>query len=798
MTNGLDGLDGLEDILARWPGRFRFGGLLTALRHPGTAAAADLAGAVLHGLADEATPESAFQRLLADGELDAAEDLRTGWATLGGRPSARMREEWEARHTELLADLHTRLGILEQRAEATGSALRPTPNREELEMQCARSWPVVDAHLSTVSRNLDEDVAQRAEQLAARLPADDADAPWVASCRALITAGRLRAAEHLIEGGSGSPGPEAVPQLPPWRTDLTPQQLLDSHLDPRRLRPRDTQWEPADPVAHALLEAYASLSDGGYGAAERFAGVLADFLGLTPQQPLSPAPVACGHLVTLPGVFGGETARFRPAGSLQLLVAEREVREPEDLEVLPPYLAVGPDLEAQPGRHNGAILELRTLLRLIVLRTGRSAALLRAAGHQWPVSAFAGATAEELEGLLGQDRAERWTVLRWITALSGLGGAEAADGLAYATGYDPAVLHRFLTAMAERRRPQEAVRWLDEWRRDRSFAASVEQAVVGPLAMLAAARLAFWAALAAAPPGEQVSVEQVLTETADAAADLNQVPEQMPGEDMLRDGLAQLARLRLAESASAEAVRLHWCGVLMALRAASDRRLQVALRQWSERASADEGDDRARAVRQWKVWRHALTPGFEEYLRVVARAEAAAADAETVRMADRTEALMSGTPQIEGRADIATVAREIRVDWRRAFPDWAFELDAPESAIAAISERAARALLHELLDNAADALTGTEAGTVVVTVTASAGDWLVDVWDSGPGIGFPPHQGHFVFRDRQSTRGPGRGRGLHRARQIAQAVGGDLLLQARSDSHPVVRGAHFRLVLPRK
>jgi hypothetical protein len=53
-----------------------------------------------------------------------------------------------------------------------------------------------------------------------------------------------------------------------------------------------------------------------------------------------------------------------------------------------------------------------------------------------------------------------------------------------------------------------------------------------------------------------------------------------------------------------------------------------------------------------------------------------------------------------------------------------------------------------------------------------------------------------VFGAGVTGRGSGRGRGLYVARELAQRARGELLVVATSANHPVLHGAHFRLVLP--
>ena len=152
--------------------------------------------------------------------------------------------------------------------------------------------------------------------------------------------------------------------------------------------------------------------------------------------------------------------------------------------------------------------------------------------------------------------------------------------------------------------------------------------------------------------------------------------------------------------------------------------------------------------------------------------------------------------RVDGATDLVPVLREMGGMWQQAFPGRQMEIGAPTAAVARISTRAAQVVLYELLANAGEALAGSETGRVAIQVEPSADEWLVDVRDSGEGITYPPGREDLVFRAGRSTKGEGRGDGLHRARRIADAVDGDVLLVSRSLGHPVLKGAHFRLILP--
>ena len=118
----------------------------------------------------------------------------------------------------------------------------------------------------------------------------------------------------------------------------------------------------------------------------------------------------------------------------------------------------------------------------------------------------------------------------------------------------------------------------------------------------------------------------------------------------------------------------------------------------------------------------------------------------------------------------------------------------PQRTIVSARPELLEVLLYELLSNAAEAL---EAGGGAIRLQAAPaqGDVTIEVRDSGLGIAESAGE-HRAFRKGFSTRGPGRGDGLHRARALAQQAEGDLLVSARRGVHPVLRGAHFTLVVP--
>jgi signal transduction histidine kinase len=82
-----------------------------------------------------------------------------------------------------------------------------------------------------------------------------------------------------------------------------------------------------------------------------------------------------------------------------------------------------------------------------------------------------------------------------------------------------------------------------------------------------------------------------------------------------------------------------------------------------------------------------------------------------------------------------------------------------------------------------------DGGWIELTLDGSGGSVRVSVSDSGPGI--PPEEQERVFRPFWSRNGHGTGLGLTIARELAQALGGRLLLESELGG-----GSTFELVLP--
>uniref|UniRef100_A0AAU2K5I9 histidine kinase n=1 Tax=Streptomyces sp. NBC_00049 TaxID=2903617 RepID=A0AAU2K5I9_9ACTN len=96
-------------------------------------------------------------------------------------------------------------------------------------------------------------------------------------------------------------------------------------------------------------------------------------------------------------------------------------------------------------------------------------------------------------------------------------------------------------------------------------------------------------------------------------------------------------------------------------------------------------------------------------------------------------------------------------------------------------------VLGNLIDNAADALTGTPGGRIAVTVLRDAQGLLLRVADNGPGL----PEGVDVFLRGWSGKGEGRGLGLALVRQVAHRYGGTV-----TAAQAPAGGAEFTVRLP--
>ena len=121
------------------------------------------------------------------------------------------------------------------------------------------------------------------------------------------------------------------------------------------------------------------------------------------------------------------------------------------------------------------------------------------------------------------------------------------------------------------------------------------------------------------------------------------------------------------------------------------------------------------------------------------------------------------------------------------------EVDAaPNLPLVEVDEVQMRAVLHNLVANAIDALTAGPAGGRHVRIAMAVrpgGALHIDIGDNGPGI--PTEVAERLFEPFTTTKSDGMGLGLAMSRSIVEAHGGRLSLNPTA-----TRGASFELVLP--
>ncbi|MFJ9763053.1 ATP-binding protein [Streptomyces erythrochromogenes] len=800
-----DAYESLRSLLTMWPGRFRFPELLVALSDGRTAPLEDLAVASLAGIAGDHDEYSACARLISDGEFRIAEEMLAECQALEAAQTDDLRTRLARRRAECLELVLGRVQQLMDRAAAAD--VDAVPEREALTALCARSWPQADERMLADEEALQDALDERRKVLRGRCEeaaAQGMEPDTLSVCEELLKAGQLRLVALLLaNGASPRPGPETVPPLRGWaHAGETPSEVLRWHLD-ATVRPLSFErWRPPAPAGKELLEAYAALADSNEATAARFSRALTEFLwaGDRPQPPVH--RVEGGYLTAITGVFTDEeTARFWPTGSVELFVAATETEHRPEMDLGRPYIAVGWSLRAQtlPERTPCAVLDLGHLVELVTLRAHVPVQLLRVLGRQWPLDVFTGGSAASLEALLGTDPGQWWHILRWMVDLAGLGDLTTADALTFQTGPDMALLHFFLEFLA---RPKAGSQERDgyavvrDWAKNPPFAQAVERTVLAPIADSAASQVAFWAALSAAVPGQQVTFEEILLSAASTAGEGTFDDAH---ETEVRRGMAQLASLPLVDRADTDEVLLHRCGVLLVLGGDADRKLEKAVARLTEEATALAADQgRVFRLADWQLYGYALRPELRRYKQVAdvpgtTAEELAAAAAALTSATDELPTSLS----VEGESDVSATLLKMRNAFTTHYPKAKLQVHAPDNCLVSISDAGLQRILHELLSNAAEACAGNGDATVRATVTPLGAEFAVDIQDNGPGLAYAEGTEHIVFRKGESTRGPNRGAGLYIARRLARSVDGDLGVRSRVLGHPVLQGAHFRLLLPR-
>ncbi|MFE2292666.1 ATP-binding protein [Streptomyces sp. NPDC059452] len=829
-------------LLESWPDRFRFPDVLVALVRPpardGEAYdSAVIARAVLAHVGGR-PPRAVCEELLERGEFDVAEYALRDCPDLDGHEKQSLGRKLEAARVAACEGVRQRVTALERRAAAAGLAFDP-PDADTLDALARSRADDADAALDTVAEELDERAAPIVEKLEEQLVRQTADPAArngrhiVQRVKALLAAGELVVAGSLLNREPlGVPIPEGVTPLPPWNEEWSPETFLAYHLEPTKPRPPEfVSWAAADSQGTTLLATYDRLArDPSPGAAEAFADALSRFLGApgggTMAQEVRESPF---HLAFFDGLFGTEgLSRLHPTGRIDLYVGGPGTTVvPDQAEGQAPHLAVGPGLEAPAytDRRATAVLSLCDLLRLVVLPHDRAAAVLGIIARQWPVTALTGASAPALAGILGTEPDAAWRTLRWITHLSLGGGLTAVQAMENCTGMDPALL-RVMLGYAEHRAETASPTGLWDaatggWQRDEALVHALREDIVTRCGD-PAAEAAWWAALAVCDAGsgradlEDIGVQAEICSTWErAGAEVLGGVDTLVAGGLLRRDAESTSGVHGADGTDSgngtDSVIVPLSGVVRALRASAEEQLTVLLERL-EHARGElpahpvtaPGDDTVPAG--WTAWhrnRFATVPAHARYAE--AEALGAGSDARASIAAEAAAELLAQTPDDLATAsprpcaEVAQVLRLIGAQCEEQYPQVRLDLRCPPGTWVGVPEPVLRAVLYEVLDNAAEALAAEGGGLIQVSATSESPEVLVEVQDNGPGLPAEAHQGRRIFLPDWTSRGEGRGNGLYRVRRFLRAfatpsVETDAAVFA--SAHPTLTGASLRLILP--
>ena len=125
-------------------------------------------------------------------------------------------------------------------------------------------------------------------------------------------------------------------------------------------------------------------------------------------------------------------------------------------------------------------------------------------------------------------------------------------------------------------------------------------------------------------------------------------------------------------------------------------------------------------------------------------------------------------------------AREVEV---------ALQREGAAVALATVDGALVRRAVENLVQNAIELCGAAGGGQVSVRVAEGGGGWVITVDDDGPGV--PEHDREPIFEAGVTRREGGTGLGLHLARKVARAHGGDL-----DCTESPAGGARFTLTLP--
>lgn len=333
--------DPLMEILAGWPGRWRYPELVTALADERTLDGPAAARHVLAGLADPVTATGGIERLIAAGEFQVVDEVLTGEdASAGGEITPeglrRLHERLAEARQAARADIERRQATLVKRAHRADLTPAPMPGlTEHVQLRRADAQELLDGELARIVAK-EEKVT---EELIGRLRTAAASEAHRTAVQACIDAGEYPTARRLLEAGRidmDSGGPSSVPRPPHWDSSLgvTLEEILHRYTpDPAQpQRPNHARFIDVGETGQEVVEALRHLSAH---MDEPNVGTFATALGRMLGEGVGPLVAAHdgGFLTTLLGLGDARLPGLqvtRRAG-IPLWVAGADAPPPADL-----------------------------------------------------------------------------------------------------------------------------------------------------------------------------------------------------------------------------------------------------------------------------------------------------------------------------------------------------------------------------------------------------------------------------------------------------------------------------------
>lgn len=470
------------ELLASWPGRWRYPLLVEALRYHGALDAESAARYVLSGIADAATTAHGIAALITRGEFalaeKALEDDATGTGAPGDIAAGTARDITTETRAALARQLRTAQRTARAQVEQEQDILLLRAQRSDLPLTPdAALGARADQRLAEARERLGAmqvkvETAEEGQRIAltAQLKASAGDGPWEQSVSECIKAGEFPVARALLAAGGSEPtsgGPRSVLRPPtvwewPHRSlaEIGLWYAEDSSRLPYPQLGRFVQGAPGPPgrdVVQAVLQLSAHLDKP---SVATFAAALAAVLG----EELRPtvAERDGGWLTRLPGLDDARLPRLGGArrDGIALWVATHSDPPPPLNE---PVVWFIPEVEPAPRPAVGqAVLGCSHLFRLLALPAAgtplpgppsRRINLLRMIAPQLGLSALAGPTHEIVLPAASHHRES----LAWLLDLWGIGAdAVALDSLAYQTGGNPVLVYNTLEILLTELRDQNS------------------------------------------------------------------------------------------------------------------------------------------------------------------------------------------------------------------------------------------------------------------------------------------------------------------------------------------------------